>query len=113
MKKLFVVYIALGIASPSWAGQGWYFLRPPLEERSTTKEGEYPCGWSWKLRFADGGAKLPSILPQSVEAFKQYHVERAKKGAKEKGKNTPSLDFIIYGWENGVCIAADDPRLAK
>jgi hypothetical protein len=47
------------------------------------------------------------------EAFKQYHVQRAKKGAKETEKNTLSLDFIIRGWEESICIASDDPRLAK
>jgi hypothetical protein len=95
MKKLFIVCIALGIALPSWAGQGWYFLRPPIEERPTTKEGEYPWRLVLEAPFRRWWGQSAFDTAAECEAFKQYHVQRAKKGAKEKGKNSPSLDFII------------------
>jgi hypothetical protein len=111
MKKLFFVCIALGLALPGWAGQGWYFIRPPIEKKVTIKDGEYPWRLVLDALFSTWWDQTAFDTAKECESYKLFHVERAKKGATDT--KSPNIDFIIRGWEQSLCIASDDPRLAR
>jgi hypothetical protein len=90
MMKLFIVCVSLGLALPSWAGQGWYFLRPPIAERPTTKEGEYPWRLVLQAPFSVWWGQTAFDTAARCEAFKQDNLQRAKKLQKEAGETSPT-----------------------
>ncbi|MHB8483202.1 MAG: hypothetical protein ACYDBV_10815 [Nitrospiria bacterium] len=85
---LIISFLILSSLTPSWAGQGWYMMRPPFESfESENKNKVYPL-YKWN----------------QVKAF-----DSAKEceGEREKlKKNNPKI-----GIDSLPCIASDDPRL--
>src|SRR5262245_48808764 len=97
--KTVILTMLLLHGATTYAGQGWYFLLPPMGGPvAGFPNTDAPLRWWIQLGAFD-----------TANACEDWRVQYANYTEKKDGKNSMNYKQAL----SSVCIASDDPRLTK